>query len=68
MFSSSAPTQRLKTFLGGDTEAANAADAQPIADLVRLTSHAVLKKYCVLFGLHKNVPMMRDCCLLTLAR
>ena len=36
MFSSSAPTQRLKTFLGGDTEGANAADAQPIADLVRL--------------------------------
>ena len=43
MFSSAAPTQRLKTFLGGDTEAANAADAQPIADLVRLPRG----QYCV---------------------
>ena len=34
-FSSVAPTQRLKTFLGGDTDGADQAGSQPIADLVR---------------------------------
>ena len=47
VFSSVAPTQRLKSYLGGDQKDANEQNAQPIADLFPHCTVFFAGKYCV---------------------